>query len=178
MVFAALLVALPVGCAGSRGEGPGGLMVAAAPDTSSRAAGRSATELERQMFLRLNQERRRAGLSALEWNDRLAEAAREHSRILLREMTLWGEELGFGHHGRVSARLDRLGYAWRACAENVAYGERRTIEHLHQGLMRSPHHRENILSTKFSEVGVGVIARGPRLYATQVFAVPAKGASQ
>lgn len=177
----ALLVAaaaLPMGCAGGRGAGVAGLRVAAASDASPREASRGATALEKQMTARVNQERRRAGLPPLTWNDSLAAAAREHSRILRREMTLWGEELGFGHHGRVAARLDRLGYAWRACGENVAYGERRTIEHLHQGLMRSPHHRENILSRRFTEVGVGVLVDGPRLYATQVFATSAQDGSQ
>jgi uncharacterized protein YkwD len=106
----------------------------------------------------------------LEWDDRLAGVAREHSE----EMA--AHEF-FSHEGMDGSlpyvRVSRAGILWNAVGENIAkYPE---VSQAEAAFMDEPkfqhNHRGNILNSKFTHVGVG-IARGPDgiLYITQEFA--------
>jgi pyruvate/2-oxoglutarate dehydrogenase complex dihydrolipoamide acyltransferase (E2) component len=64
---------------------------------------------------------------------------------------------------------------WSALGENVGYGP--TADAVHQAFMNSAGHRANVLSARFSQVGIGS-ATSPdgRLWVVEVFRAPA-GAS-
>jgi uncharacterized protein YkwD len=112
-------------------------------------------------------------LVPLRWNDELAAAARAHSR----DMVARGY---FGHvdpEGRSpGARLKAAGISWRAVGENIAMDP--DVKAAETAFMNEPrsgqNHRSNILSPKFTDVGVGIVA-GPdgELYITQEFMAPA-----
>jgi uncharacterized protein YkwD len=134
---------------------------------------------EREMYELINRDR--AGdrgpagqpLTPLRWNDQLAAVARAHSR----DMVARGY---FGHVDRdgrsPGARVMAAGLAWQAVGENIAMDT--SVKSAESAFMNEPpgaqNHRSNILSPKFTEVGVGIVA-GPdgQLYITQDFMKPA-----
>jgi Cysteine-rich secretory protein family len=138
------------------------VMVVASPVARAQEVDAAAA---RQIFELLNRERTSRGLQTLTWDDRLAQAAVEHSRLLARNQALshqFAGELPLRERfAQYSIRLDSAG-------ENVAYDS--TIEGAHQGFMHSPPHRENILSPKYDAAGVGVVHSGNLYYVTQDFA--------
>ena len=62
---------------------------------------------------------------------------------------------------------------WSRIGENVAYAASPAAAHV--ALLGSPSHRANILSPRFTEVGVGVVRRDGVVWVTQVFRTPARG---
>lgn len=110
---------------------------------------------EQQMFKLLNQERAKAGLKILVWDESLAEVARANSRDMFAR--------GYFSHTNPDGlspfdRMERAGIKYQAAGENLAYAA--TVELAHNGLMRSPGHRANILSADFGHIGIGVIDGG------------------
>ena len=65
---------------------------------------------------------------------------------------------------------------WRAMGENVGVGS--TASQIQQAFMASPEHRGNILSSTYTEVGIGT-ARGSdgRLYVDELFRLPSGAAA-
>ena len=129
----------------------------------------SASPAEKRVFDELNQERQKAGLPALEWNELAAEAARQHAALLAQNAKL---EHQFAGEPSVPERLGATGLRFTSSAENIARTEH--VEDVHLALMGSSGHRANILSPKYNAVGIGVVERNGRVYATQdfVFQVP------
>ena len=120
---------------------------------------------EQQLVQLINQERARAGLPSLEVEDRLTQAAREHSALMVQAKQLSHQ---VGDEPKLSQRLAATGLHFNNDAENVAYDQ--NVEGAHIGLMHSPGHRENILSPKYNVVGVGVVRSGDMIWVTQDFA--------
>ncbi len=118
----------------------------------------------RQLFDLVNQERARENLPALEWDDRLAEAAGKHSLQMARRNQLSHK---FDDEPTVLQRLADAGLHFDRDGENVAFDD--TVEGAHQGLMHSPPHRANILSPDFTAVGIAVAHGGNVIYVTQDF---------
>lgn len=59
---------------------------------------------------------------------------------------------------------------WRWVGENVGYGpDWRTVQ---VAFMNSPAHRANILDADYSQIGIGVVVSGTRVWITQVFRAP------
>ncbi|MGA7672612.1 MAG: CAP domain-containing protein, partial [Nitrolancea sp.] len=94
--------------------------------------------------------------------------ALEHSQEML--------ELGYFAHisplrGSPTDRMDAAGVSYSVAGENIAYAP--TVNVAERGLMRSPGHRANILSSDFTRIGIGVIVTpfGTRMF-TQEFAGP------
>lgn len=120
---------------------------------------------ERQMFELVNDERASAGLSRLEWDDRLVPVARAHSEEMFRLKY-------FSHTSPVVGspfdRLKAAGITYTRAGENLAYAQSVTIAH--RGLMESEGHRENILRPEFTRMGIGVVSAGAygRMF-TQMF---------
>lgn len=131
-------------------------------------------EVERRVFELTNEERERRGLAPLEREATLAAAGREHSSDMLRRYY-------FNHvapGGETPA--DRIHRADRrlvgTTGENIwmgggydpsdAMGVARAIM---SSWMNSAGHRENILGD-FTHLGVGVVAEGREIRATQAFA--------
>jgi uncharacterized protein YkwD len=121
--------------------------------------------MEEQLFNLLNQERERAGLQRLQWNQDLADAARAHSDLLARHKKLSHQ---FRGEPELQQRAGKAGVRFDAVAENVAYAP--TVRDLHDGLMHSRPHRANILNPEYNAVGIAIVERDGELYATQDFA--------
>ena len=125
---------------------------------------------EQQVFELINKKRAEIGLPALVWNDDVARIARIHSENMANYKF-------FSHAGldgkMVNNRADDLGVSkWRAIGENIAYnrGFANPIEFAVEGWMKSPAHRDNILSERWKESGIGIaIASDGTYYFTEVF---------
>lgn len=121
--------------------------------------------LEQQMLELVNQERAREGLAPLRADPELTEVARAHSRdMLARGYFSHGSPEGKDAFGRMrDARV-----AYLAAGENLAHAP--TLAQAHQGLMKSPGHRANILRPAFGRVGIGIVEAGRHgLMVTQNF---------
>jgi len=112
-------------------------------------------------------------LPPLRWSEALAAVARAHAR----DMVARGY---FGHidpDGRSPGmRAKAAGLEWQAVGENIAMDS--SVRTAESSFMNEPrnaqNHRSNILSPKFTEVGVGIAAsRDGQLFITQEFLNPA-----
>jgi uncharacterized protein YkwD len=131
----------------------------------------SILELERQAFELLNTRRIENGLQPVIWSDEVAGIARVHSQSMANNNF-------FSHQGldglTVDKRADSLGLKnWRRIGENIAYnrGYENPVEYAVLRWMQSATHRENLLSNKWKEAGVGIAIApdGKTYYFTQVF---------
>ncbi len=119
---------------------------------------------ERQLFEALNRERTAQGLSALQWDNALFKAARQHA---LRMLNLNMLEHQLPSELNLEGRLAEAGARFSVIAENIAIGSNPQI--IHAGWMDSPGHRKNILDPRLTSVGVAAV-RGPGgLFAVQDF---------
>lgn len=112
-------------------------------------------QAEEEIFKLTNDERIKAGLPPLVWDEEMAEVARGHS------FDMWQREY-FAHENPDGEKpLDRLQKAkikFKFAGENLALA--RSVKRAHTGLMNSPGHRKNILDPSFRRVGIGVIDGG------------------
>lgn len=109
--------------------------------------------IEQDIFDRLNATRREAGLDALTLSAEISRGARSWSC----DMAASGN---FRH-----AELRAAG----VYGENIAWGQRSAAE-VHEGWMNSPGHRDNRMSSRWSEYGVGVCENSSgRLFFTERF---------
>jgi uncharacterized protein YkwD len=101
----------------------------------------------------------------------LTAAALEHSQDMARH----GEFEHTGHDGSTAAvRVKRAGYQPRAVGENIAAGVE-TPEDAVAGWLASPDHCTNIMSARYTEMGVAYatnLASSSAVYWTQVLAAP------
>jgi uncharacterized protein YkwD len=125
----------------------------------------SAEDAERDLIQLLNTERQKQGLQPLARDQRLEKAAREHSERMADQHLL---SHGFAGEAELPQRLANAGIRFDRSGENVAFGP--GVQQVHDGLMKSPPHRKNILSTDFDSAGVGVAFRDGLLWVTQDFA--------
>ena len=137
--------------------------------------GPSISSAERRIFEELNSERVRHGLTALQWDDHAAIAARAHAQLLAENGKLSHQ---FPAESSLPERLGATGARFTVSAENVARTEFR--EDVHPALMSSSGHRANILNTSYNAVGIGVIEEKSKIYVTQdfIFLVPSYSESQ
>ena len=126
---------------------------------------------ERQLVDLVNEERTRRGIKSLVLDERLVSVARAHSQEMF---TL----KYFSHESPVSGspfdRLKSAGITYSRAGENLAYAQ--SVSVAHRALMESPGHRENILRSEFTRIGIGVInapAYGRMI--TQLFITPPGG---
>ena len=116
----------------------------------------------------VNAQRAARGLAPMVWDQRLELAAQRHSddQAAMRRMSHTGSD-GSG----LAERLSRVGFSWRAAAENVASGQVSAASVM-SAWMNSPGHRANILSGN-TRIGVGyAVAIDGRTFWTQVLATP------
>lgn len=158
-----VLANFPVWCGEKSPRSMPRLEVSADPPPSSRE------EAEERMLVLVNKDRAKHGLKALKNDPRLVSVGRKHS----------DEMLETGHVAHVSPRTGSAGDRVKAgnvrtavVLENVAraYG----VGEAQQGLMNSPGHRANLLSTNVSHIGIGItlgeeVAGRRELLVTQVF---------
>ncbi len=129
------------------------------------AAAPGPTAAEQQLLSLVNQERVRAGLQQLQWDPDLADAARRHTALLVRHADLSHQ---FSGEPPLQQRAGGAGAHFNSVAENVAYAS--TVQRMHQGLMKSPHHRANVLNPEYNAIGIAIEPGGDELYVTQDFA--------
>jgi len=149
----------PAGAAGP-GSGHGAVTL---PFTVGKAAARP--ELEAAMLALVNAERVRAGGRPLVADPETVGVARAHGR----DMFARGY---FSHQDPEGAspfdRLRAAGIRYRTAGENLALSP--TLQSAHDGVMKSPGHRENILNPAFGRLGIGIVDGGRRgLMVTQLF---------
>lgn len=110
---------------------------------------------EQQMLTLINKERQRNSLHVLEEDDQLRNVARMHCEDMFRR--------GYFSHYTPDGlspfdRMENAGVNYISAGENLAYAP--NVQIAHTGLMNSPGHRANILSSDFGRVGIGVIEAG------------------
>lgn len=78
--------------------------------------------------------------------------------------------------GRLShnSGLEAQAGGWRSLGENVGYDF--SVERVHQRFMDSAPHRAHILSTTYTEVGIGVESRAGQVWVTEIFREPSGSA--
>jgi uncharacterized protein YkwD len=125
--------------------------------------------IEKEVFRLLNSEREKHGLKPLVWNDRIAGVARLHSKNM-------AEQHFFDHRGKdgslVSNRADKAGIKWLAVGENIVtfFGASDAAQYAADSWMGSPEHRENILTKRWKQTGIGaVVSSDGSYFLTQVF---------
>lgn len=142
---------------------------APAPSTPGPKSGAKLSADEQAVLDLTNKERAKQGLAPFQINDKLLQAARNHSANMARlgqlDHTLDGKDPG--------NRLQEVGYRGFGWGENIAAGQRNAAEALNSW-MNSPGHRANILNADFKEIGIGLAPHaGGGFYFTQVFGTPA-----
>jgi uncharacterized protein YkwD len=119
------------------------------------ASPKTRPDLESEMLLLVNEERKKAGLPVLKPDPELTLVARAHSK----DMFARGY---FSHYTPEKADpFDRMKAAhvrFLAAGENLALGQ--NLDICHKGLMNSPGHRANILHPSFGRVGIGILDGG------------------
>ena len=106
-----------------------------------------------------NSERAARGIPALTWRADLAETAAQWAAHMAATGTL-------AHNPSLGTQV----VAWSGLAENVGYAG--DVNTLHAAWMASAGHRANLLSTAYSELGVGVAVANGRVWGVEVFRRP------
>lgn len=120
---------------------------------------------EEAMIVLVNKERAAMGLKTLAFDNKLREVGRFHSSDMFKRGY-------FSHYSpenqTVVDRADKFGVSYSVIGENLAFAP--SLDLAHDGLMKSPGHRANILSPDFGKIGIGIMDGG--IYGkmfTQVF---------
>ena len=106
-----------------------------------------------EMLRSINDARREAKLPPLRLESHLVDCAQRYAALMLARSH-------YGHTGpdgtTVRERAEAAGYIpYAALGENIAQGQF-TVAEVMDGWLHSPAHRENLLSSVFTEVGAGV----------------------
>ena len=144
------------------------MLIAAAAQAAPVA---TRVELERGVVSAVNQVRQEHGRAPLGEDPVLVDLARRHSCAMA--------ERGFFEHTdpgglSMAQRLAEARKTYLAAGENLARIETSgdPVARAVDGWMKSPGHRENILSARFTKTGVGVCRAGRAVYFTQLFLRP------
>ena len=138
--------------------------------TTPVAATSSSTAGE-EIVARTNVERLKRGLPELPPNASLMRAALIHATQMAAQRKM-AHDLPGTQYPTMATRLAAVGYRMMASGENVAEGYP-TPSAVVAGWMTSAAHRDNITSTRFTEMGAAVATgSNGRLYYAQVFARP------
>lgn len=135
------------------------LALAAVLTGTLTAAPAGATTAEDSLTARLNGARSDHGLPSLATRSDLVAVARAQATRMADSGTLY-------HNPNLTTDVTN----WRWVGENVGYGP--DVQTVHVTFMNSDAHRANILDTDYTEVGVGVVERGDRVWVAEVFRRP------
>lgn len=127
--------------------------------------------LENEVIRLTNIERSKRGLPALKSNWQLSRCARYKSQDMINKNY-------FAHqsptYGSPFDMIESFGIRMASGGENIAMGQR-TPKEVVTAWMNSPGHRGNILSTAFTEIGVGCAkSKNGTYYWTQMFIRPGR----
>jgi uncharacterized protein YkwD len=130
------------------------------------------SQIEREIFNLLNQERTSRGLAPLSLSNSLISAAQHHATNMA-NMVRMAHDLPGADLPTLLDRLRYYRYNYRNAGENIAYGYP-SAQSVMNAWMNSSGHRANILNSNFTEVGIGVrYSSGGIPYYCQVFGRPA-----
>lgn len=118
-----------------------------------------ASSVEDTFTNKINKARASAGLSRLTTRGHLVAVARDWAARMASQSKLY-------HNPRLTSDVSN----WRWVGENVGYGPDALTVHV--AFMNSPGHRANILDRDYTEVGVGAVVRGGRVWVAEVFRRP------
>lgn len=169
--------------------------IASAENTAPQRPELSVSQLERQTFDAVNQQRTHAKLKSLQWDDRLMRVARAHSEDMVRrhffdhvnpdgdDPSARGRRAGYDCRRAIGGGRYREGLGENLFAEPrfsrvQIRGTLRTydwnspgdiVREVVDGWMHSPGHRRNILETAYASSAVGIAISADRVYVTQLF---------
>jgi len=147
----------------------------------------SCKQVERLIIKHTNRSRRKRGLHSLRTNRGLMGVAKGHSHKMAKKGHIWhGKGVRVAQHAFTTKTFwDFLSSLFMGgqSGENVGLmplgrvrglkGVIRTGKDValaqHNAWMRSAGHKNNILNSNFTHIGVGVCKRGNRFYCTQLF---------
>ena len=119
---------------------------ASATESAPRVTGRSMSDSQQRVVNDINYSRQSKGKRNLTTNGLMNQRAQSWAQHLVNCQCLEHRAAPFG-----------TPRGWCAAAENVGRsGNGGKLGHLHAAFMRSPGHRENILNSRYTAVGVGV----------------------
>ncbi len=126
----------------------------------------SITQFEKEVIKLVNVERTKASLKTLEYNAELSSVARTKSQDMI-------DKTYFSHtsptYGSPFDMMKSFGINYSYAGENIAMGQS-TPSSVVNSWMNSDGHRENILSSNFTDLGVGLAKDSSgTLYWTQMF---------
>ncbi len=127
----------------------------------------SPERVAQDLFQLMNQARLERGLKALEPDSLLEFVALGHSQKMTAEKKL---SHYFSDYKTLPVRMREAGIYFISHGENVAYSQTYVAKIVHQELMNSPQHRDNILDPGFTHCGIAAVKRGEEYYITQDFA--------
>ena len=140
-------------------------------NTDAAVSDKFMAEVEQAIFNKVNEERTKAGVAPLTYNTTMEKYARIKSQDM-------GYNNYFSHTdlsgNYITTKMKADGVTYNAWGENIAYISGVTdptalANQFMTNWMNSQGHKENILSTNFSSIGVGVYKIGNKVYATQEF---------
>lgn len=133
------------------------------PETPELPENGNLSEYEIRVAELVNEIREENGLKKLTLNSELSDVARLKSQDML-------ENNYFSHtsptYGSPYDMMTKYGIEYTFAGENLARGQK-TPEQVVNAWMNSPGHRKNILSERYTQIGVGYVANGN--YWTQHF---------
>ena len=133
------------------------VVVGAASFTAAGPAGAQTTgDAEAAFLARVTAARQAQGLPPLPVEYDLVAVARAHSADMASLSRLF-------HNTALAQQVQD----WISVGENVGAGS--TVDQIHQTLMSSAVHRGDILNTRYTGIGIGVVQSGGTLWVTQVF---------
>jgi uncharacterized protein YkwD len=108
---------------------------------------------EQRLLELTNEARAKEKLSPVKANATLMKVARAHASNMARQHEMKHELDG----KNPSQRIEGAGYDYKSVGENIAVAEKgATVDAVFKSWMDSKEHRDNILSPKFNEVGLGL----------------------
>jgi uncharacterized protein YkwD len=135
------------------------LVVAALLPGAVQAAPAGATSVEDVFTDKINSARTAHSVPKLTPRSALVTVARQQARRMADQGRLY-------HNPRLTSDVTN----WRWVGENVGYGPDALT--VHQAFMNSQAHRDNILDRDYTEVGIGAVTVGGRVWVAEVFRRP------
>ncbi len=119
---------------------------------------------ENEVIKLVNAERAKKGLSKLSTNSKLAAASDKRAKEISQKFS----------HTRPNGKscftvLGEYGIKYTCCGENIAYNYSSAAKDVMNMWMNSKGHKDNILSSKYKNIGVGLYVKDGRYYWVQIF---------
>lgn len=134
----------------------------ASPANQPASQTESPSASERKFFSLINSERTSRGLRPLQQNGTLQKIARDHAARMARDGRIYHNYSGL----QSSSTHRRLGYP-EMLGENVGVGP--STKWLHNEFMGSARHRANILDSRYTHMGIGVVVSDGSIWVVEDF---------